>query len=1824
MSKRLLKPFDLYQSMIRNSVCILLLVCSFLFASTEKTEASHAMGSDLTYTCLGGDQYAITLAFYRDCSGINAPANMPVVITSSCGNINISLANVSMVEVSLLCPTAISTCQGGSQPGVQQWIYTDTVTLVPCTDWTISWTHCCRNPLIDNLVNPSSEEMYIEATLNNSNGCNSSPIFTNLPVPYTCNQQMYNYNHGAVDIDGDSIVYTLITPLSAGGTPIGYTAGYSSTYPIFTTSGSVAFNTQTGQMDFEPIGNQVCVVTILVEEYRDGVLIGTTMRDIQVVDILNCSNFQPALQSPGIFNLQNSTWVDSLTVEACVGAQLSYNYVVADPDIPDSIFLNSNIALAIPGATLTQTGVNPITVTVTWTAQIDDVGLNIYTVTFMDNGCPVIGTSTIAFSINIISGTYAGGDFYLCDGDTAQLTVGGGTTFQWSPPLFLSNDTIYNPLAYPPTTQTYIVTSDLSGSCSNVDTITVNVVTDFTLTTNGDQILCNGGSAQLNAFANPAGSYVYSWTPSSTLSSDSIPNPIASPTSTTVYEVSVSAPNGCTKTLYQLVTVSPTPLNSVPTVDDAILCFGSQTQVHANIASGDCNAYDVSGVPFAPVSGSGTNVTLGDDFVSGALNIGFDFVFFCNYYDMFHISSNGFITFDAASSNGCCSGQVLPDVVAPSNLIAWAWEDLNPTAGGTVDYFTVGTAPTRVCVVNINSIQHYGGGNAITTQILLYEGTNFIEIHTTTMPSDGGDHTMGIENLGGTLGYPAPGRNSSNWSATNDAFRWTPLTPPPYTITWLDMDSNVVGTSDNVMVSPDSNMTYTVIVTDGVCIDTKTIDIGVSKVTVSPDTTMCLGDSIPLLAIYQGPTGAQAPTVCGLSVGCGGTGGNTPYTAGTGTMTNSSTVYPAPYGNWYKNARHQFLYTAADLTAAGVTAGTFTDIGFFVTTIFGTTQYNSYTIKIGCTSISSITSWQSGLTTVFTPKNIVISTGLNNHFLDSPYDWDGTSNLIVEICYNNLSSAYTNNSASPYTITGYTSAIYYRSDAITACPITTVTGTSNNRPNTQFSVCTDLIIPQFTWTPNTDMDNDTIPNPMVSPSGPTQYVITVDNGSCILTDTVNVSPGGFEMSTAIVDVTCAGYCDGASTVIPLGVAPYTYVWDDIDTQITATASGLCAGVYSVTVTDGTGCVGVKIDTVPDGGIVIAAMLDSTDVSCFNDCNGIATVDPTGGLAPYLYLWDNGEVNAQATTLCADTHMVVVSDIKGCADTTYVIILEPALLQSQASAACAGLCDGTATVAITGGTAPYTYLWDDSGSQTSSTATGLCGGVYTAIVTDANNCTLSDSASLPSPTIQTAITDATCVGVCDGEATATLSGGTTPYTYDWTDSLGMPVGTNNQTVLGLCVGSFTVLVTDSSGCMMIENIDILELSSVTPVEDSTTDVSCYGYCDGAGQISVSESLPPYTYLWDDGQNQTTATPTNLCSGVYNVVVSDINGCLGVLAINIAEPPVFLATTVPPADILCDGQCDGVATVGAIGGTTPYTYSWDDGANQSTATASNLCSGSYTATITDAQGCSVNASLTITAPPALLATYSDTLVKCVYDCDGWIEVDATGGEPPYNYQWNDSQNQTTARASNLCVGLYVVEVTDANGCPVYLIDSITSAPAILNIPAFGADMYLTTIFNTDIDFYDMSVGASTYAWDFGDGGTDTVANPTHTFPQMEPGVYTVVLTTTNSLGCTETVSREIVIKGDFSLFAPNAFTPNGDGMNETFFPKGTGIDLDNFNMYIFDRWGDKVFETDNIENQWDGRVNNGRKKAQMDTYIWLIVTYDQEGIEHKLIGKVTMID
>ncbi|MBN4072247.1 SprB repeat-containing protein, partial [Flavobacteriales bacterium AH-315-E23] len=1609
--------------MLKRLLIFLGLLLSLNIFSTQKALASHAMGVDLTYICIGPNQYVFTISFYRDCSGINAPSSASLSLSSiSCSqNFNFTLPLISSMEISALCPTALSTCQGGSEPGAEQYIYTDTITLpAACTDWEFSWTHCCRNPLITNLVSPSSQNIYIEATLDNTiPGCNSSPIFTTLPVPYICNGQPYSYNHGAIDIDGDSLVYTLVNPLTTGGVAISYQPGFSPTYPIATLSGTVTFDPTTGQMTIVPNGTQVAVVTILIQEYRDGVLIGSTMRDIQII-VLNCGNQQPQLDAPGIVNLQNATLIDTMYFEACVGSNVVFDLIASDPDVGDIITMTTNSNLALVGSLFGTSGVNPVTGTLTWTPQLTDLGYHMFTVTIQDDGCPVLGTQTYVVEVDIINGTYAGGDYYLCDGDTAQLSVSGGTTFQWTPSTALSNDTIANPLAWPTTTTTYTVTSDMTGSCGNQDDITVFVVTPFTLTTAADVILCNSGAAQLNAFAGPPDNYVYIWTPSNGLDFDTVPNPMASPTATTVYTVSVTSSSGCTKTASQMVTVAPTPLTTAPTIDDALICQGTQTMIHANVDAGDCNDYVITQVPYAPLSGSGTSVSLGDDALSPSLPMGFSFNFFCNDYSSIYISSNGFLTF-SSGSNGCCSGQVLPNSTLPNNVIAFAWEDLSPQTGN-IEYWTTGTSPNQIFVVSFMNVPHYGSTNMVSTQILLYEGNNEIEIHTLEMTSDGGSHTMGLENANGTIGIPVLGRNSTNWSTSNECMRFTQMTPPPYTLTWYDSDSNIVGTDSVVAVQPDSATTYTVLITDGACTNIQTVDVQVSGANAGPDTAMCLGDTVPLSAFYYGPTGIDAPTSCGASsTTCFSSG--VANTVGTGTSVNSTTSYPAPYGNWYKNAKHQILYTVADLQAAGIAPGKITDIGWFITSISGTNLYKDFTILLGCTNITSLTTWQTGLTMVYTPKNYTIFTGYNNHVLDVPYDWDGSTNIIMEICYDNRPDfTYTSNSASPFTVTGYTSVIYYRSDVTAACPYTSGQTTSSNRPNTSFTVCTDSITPVFTWSPGGDLSDSTSAFPMASPSVPTTYVVTIDNGFCIATDTVLVTPSDLSMVSGVISESCSGMCDGQASVFPTGITPYTYIWSDLDTQLTATATGLCAGVYAVSVTDGSGCTGVLIDTVPDGGILANVVQNIVYASCNGACDGSATMTVSGGTPPYTYLWNDSQAQSTltATGLCANTYTFTMYDSLGCFKMDSVVIIEPTSLVTSTSVTCLGACNGIAVVSPVGGLPPYSYLWDDPSAQTTAIANNLCAGTYISSVTDSNGCVVLDTVQVNAP--YTMVTGTICSDLsCNGSVTVTPVGGVGPYTFLWDD----PSAQTDSTAINLCPGFYTVQVWDGGGCAMNDTI-LVPTPLITAITDSLM-ATCDGVCDGSGTVTPVGGSGPFLYLWDDSSAQTDSTAIGLCDGTYSVRITDINGCVDTSTVVITAPTALVLQT----SATCFGICDGSANVSTSGGTAPYNYLWDDFNAQTNSTATGLCGGTYIVIVTDANACVITDTTTILTPTSQINSIAAT---CQGLCDGEATVAPVGGQGPFTYLWDDPASQTADNATALCVGWYHVDITDASGCLV----------------------------------------------------------------------------------------------------------------------------------------------------------------------------------------------
>ncbi|MBL0310789.1 MAG: hypothetical protein IPP77_14280 [Bacteroidetes bacterium] len=381
---------------------------------------------------------------------------------------------------------------------MQRYTYVGTVTVqANCNTYTFRYGDCCRNTstnLFDN--NPPSLYFGVAATLNTSNVvCNSAPIFTSLPVPYFCVNQPVNYSHGSVDTDGDSLVYSLITPQNDNGANLSYQGGYNVNSPLPTASG-FGFNTQTGQMSFTPTAQGVYVVDVLVQEYRNGVLIGSTMRDIEII-VINCNNNAPQINS--CLNNGNTTGAvvfDCNSIGLCPGNEVSFTIGAKDPD-GQPLTVSSNVAAAIPGATVTYvTAGSPDTVniTFTWLPMPNDTGFRYFTIQVLDNACPIPGLQLITYTISVLDETYAGPDkFYCTTGDPVEVSAIGGNHFSWTPTTGIVNANSDSSSIFiaPAATTSYVVTGNLIGGCKKTDTVVVFVVPPFDISiTSPDDTIC--------------------------------------------------------------------------------------------------------------------------------------------------------------------------------------------------------------------------------------------------------------------------------------------------------------------------------------------------------------------------------------------------------------------------------------------------------------------------------------------------------------------------------------------------------------------------------------------------------------------------------------------------------------------------------------------------------------------------------------------------------------------------------------------------------------------------------------------------------------------------------------------------------------------------------------------------------------------------------------------------------------------------------------------------------------------------------------------------------------------------------------------------------------------------------------------------------------------------------------------------------------------------------------------------------------------------------------------------------------------------------------
>ena len=464
------------------------------------------------------------------------------------------------------------------------------------------------------------------------------------------------------------------------------------------------------------------------------------------------------------------------------------------------------------------------------------------------------------------------------------------------------------------------------------------------------------------------------------------------------------------------------------------------------------------------------------------------------------------------------------------------------------------------------------------------------------------------------------------------------------------------------------------------------------------------------------------------------------------------------------------------------------------------------------------------------------------------------------------------------------------------------------------------------------------------------------------------------------NVECYGDSTGKAIASAIGGQfPYTYIWDAGDTSnITGT---LWAGWQGVTISDANGCIerdSLEIINLHDEILDNLNIIEN--VSCFGDCDAIASLSTTGGVLPHTYFWDIGQVSVNmpdtAYNLCYGGHDVIVEDALGCRKTFTFNISQPDELFAQAimtqPVQCFGFDDGTAFGSATGGTLGYTFVWDSINGQAGQNATNLTPGIHTIYVTDQEGCTASDTVVITEPDLLTVdIIDsltvyAYCAGTNSGQLCAVAQGGTPNYNYVWNDVLGQTTSCASN----LIADDYTVLVMDDRNCIATVSFDLDSITSsmtTDSVEVIIDDVSCFGIYDGAININnvVGGSLP-YTYQWTGpgNYNSSLASIGSLYAGSYAVVIEDSNGCAITVNAEVHEPSQLEYTTYNVAEATCFGACNGEIWVDIEGGTWPYYYDVDELGNfpltntlqviQDTIIR-DLCAGLHSIYITDANNC-----------------------------------------------------------------------------------------------------------------------------------------------------------------------------------------------------------------------------------------------------------------------------
>ena len=1433
------------------------------------------------------------------------------------------------------------------------------------------------------------------------------------------------------------------------------------------------------------------------------------------------------------------------------------------------------------GATANVISVNPTT-----TTNYNVSGTNTY-------GCS--DTANVAINVFALPQVQiAATNNTICFGDTTSLTASGAVNYTWSPSVSLTATSGSSVGAFPTTTTTVTVIGTDANNCMDTASTVVNVNALPVLSINAPAAICNGDSAQLIA----SGASTYQWLPSGFGNAITV-----FPNTNTSYTVIGTDANGCTDSISQNLVVNPLPILNI-TPSSTTTCAGGSVNLTATANMPLSGFYWSTGANGNSIWVNPQTTTTYS--VSGINTFG------CT--DTANVSITAFalpqVQITPANSPICIGDTVL---LTASGASTYSWTPANvlsATTGSAVNAF-----PTNSTMITI-----------IGTDMNMCVDTAQTYITVNTLP---------------VLSINAPTAICNGDSATFVAsgaltYQWMPA-----------------GFGNAITVSPNSNTSYTVIGTDANgCVDSISQNLVVNPLpilNITPSSnSSCAGSNVNLMASTNMPINAftWSTGANGNSIWVNPTTTTSYSVSGTNSFgcTDSSSVsinvFALPQVNIISTSAAICVGDTATLIANGavnyawspainLTSATGSSVGAFPTNSMSISVIGTDANNCVDTASTYITVNNLPILTIVAPNAICDgSTATLTASGANTYQWfpsgNGSSIIVNPFTNTNYTVIGTDTNGCQDSISH--SITVNPLPQLNIIPSATISCAGDS---VQLTATTNMSLASFNWS------NGATGNiQWVSPTNTSSYSVSGFNSfgcsdSAAITLNVKQFP---QISLNVTDTTiCIG--DSINIQTTASVTGLVYTWNNGSSNTSIGVSPVQSTSYSVVAVDSIGCSDTATANVGVSALPIVQATANSTHQCANDT---AVISVNTQATASTYSWNNGlNTTTFSTVLISDTTFIVnVIDSLGCSNQDSVSIMVNPIPQLTLSPSSPAICVGdTITLSVSSTVNPVTFLWGNNSTASSILVSPLATSLFSVIATDSIGCTSTiidtivvNDLPLISVTPQNSI-------ICQGNsvnlsALSNVNG----VTFVWSNgTAGANLNvTPNSTTL------YSVIGTDANGCKNRADAEVIVNPNPTVVINPGNIAICKG--DSVLLNAGPNLLNNLSYLWNTGDTLVSFYVNPQTSTIYNVQVSDTNGCTAAdtMQVNVTIIPtcnIYAQSPICTADssiITVNGsmssgsvvnwQLDGGSVVGGSG-TGPLAVKWKN-------------AGTYTVTFdVNYMGCSSEPDTQIVEVHQTPIVHFTSLSN---EACGKANIQFVNNTPGMkSYFWNFGDFQSNTDTSTLehpmyqynAAGSYYVslEVVSPEGCAASL-----TKPGMINVyplPIADFTMDKTEIINTNtmVNFSDRSMDAVSWEWNFddvlsGQYNFSTMQDPYHDF--RDTGVYDVTLIVNSDHNCKDTVSKRILNREGPTFYIPNAFTPNGDGNNDTFFPKGTGYDWSTYNMYIYDRWGEMIFHSQDINNTWNGKRHNTIGTEVDDVYSYIITISTPEGTPKKFVGKVVL--